>query len=313
MTTIALTIADLDNEILKQNPALGNYQDYQARRTRAYVETIASYEETLAEADDIFARSNTFAAPIAIGTAVVTTTTGDIYTVTLPTTARRVAGDSIMVSKVSSTDFVNVPRMAWASIVANGTGQTPYAFWEDNGQIVIYDKDGANFDNTSMVNFPFYRKFDVTVSVAPTPQPASAYAWTDVSGTTQTMAAGNAYIADNAALVTLTLPTTFAVGDRFLVAGHGAGGWKIAQNALEQVNFLIGNTTNGTGGYLQSTRITDMVELIATDHHTLQVVSAAGLVTNDAGAYVTPGPAAPSLDIKHVDFLEIVSTVLQSM
>lgn len=85
--------------------------------------------------------------------------------------------------------------------------------------------------------------------------------WTTVTGTTQAMAVNNGYVANNAGLVTLTLPATAAVGDVILVAGLGAGGWSIAQNAGQLIH--IGNqvTTTGATGTLSSTNAFDDVTL----------------------------------------------------
>jgi hypothetical protein len=78
--------------------------------------------------------------------------------------------------------------------------------------------------------------------------------WTEVTGTSQTMTSGQGYIANNAALVTLTLPTTCALGEQMAVVGKGAGGWKIAQNAGQWMVHGTRNdiTTVGTGGYMES-------------------------------------------------------------
>ena len=58
--------------------------------------------------------------------------------------------------------------------------------------------------------------------------------WTVVTGTTQAAAVNNGYIANNAGLVTVTLPATSAVGDTVAVTGiNNATGWKIAQNAIQ--------------------------------------------------------------------------------
>ena len=70
------------------------------------------------------------------------------------------------------------------------------------------------------------------------------------------------YIANNAALVTLTLPATASVGERVGVTGVGAGGWRIAQNAGQQIHFGNVSTTSGTGGYLEFTHRRDTVELV---------------------------------------------------
>lgn len=86
-------------------------------------------------------------------------------------------------------------------------------------------------------------------------------AWTDVTGATQLMAVSNGYIADNASLVTFTLPSTAALGDVIHVLGKGAGGWKITQNASQQINVGKAASTAGTGGSIASTNLFDTVEL----------------------------------------------------
>lgn len=88
------------------------------------------------------------------------------------------------------------------------------------------------------------------------------YSWTEVTGTTQTMAANSGYITNNPALVTLTLPTTAALGTTLSIAGKGAGGWKIAQNAGQEIFFGSSATTIGVTGYLASTQQFDSIELL---------------------------------------------------
>lgn len=85
--------------------------------------------------------------------------------------------------------------------------------------------------------------------------------WTDVTGTTQAMTTGNGYIADNASLVTFTLPATANIGDVVQLLGKGAGGWKIAQNATQQINLGIIASTTGITGSLASSKQFDTVEL----------------------------------------------------
>ena len=89
-------------------------------------------------------------------------------------------------------------------------------------------------------------------------------AYTVVSGTTQTASKTNNYVANNASQVVFTLPSTSAVGDYFSVIGKGAGGWKIAQLASQQVHMGANNTTAGTGGSLTSNSIRDAVRLVCT-------------------------------------------------
>lgn len=86
--------------------------------------------------------------------------------------------------------------------------------------------------------------------------------WNEETGTSATMSVDNGYIANNAGLVTLTLPTTAAVGSIVRVVGKGAGGWRIAQNASEIIHFGASDTTTGVGGYLEFTQQYDAVELV---------------------------------------------------
>ena len=88
--------------------------------------------------------------------------------------------------------------------------------------------------------------------------------FTVVTGTSQSMTTNTGWGANNASLVTFTLPTTAAIGDVLYVIGMGAGGWKIAQNASQ--NIQIGNlsSTSGTGGSIASTNQFDSIHFICT-------------------------------------------------
>lgn len=105
-----------------------------------------------------------------------------------------------------------------------------------------------------------------------------ALTWTVVTGTTQSAAVNNGYIANNAGQVTVTLPATSAVGDLVAVTGiNNATGWKIAQNAGNQVFFGSSSTTSGAGGSLTSTATRDTVYLVCmTANATWNVVNAIG-------------------------------------
>jgi hypothetical protein len=96
--------------------------------------------------------------------------------------------------------------------------------------------------------------------------------WIDVTGTTQAMAVETGYIADNAGLVTMTLPVTAAQGTLISVAGNGAGGWLIAQNASQNIKFGNQTTTTGVGGSLASTNRYDQIDILCTVANTTWVV-----------------------------------------
>lgn len=83
----------------------------------------------------------------------------------------------------------------------------------------------------------------------------------EVTGTTQSMAVSTVYIANNASLITLTLPATAAIGSMIRVLGKGAGGWRIAQNSGQQINLGNTATTAGVSGRLDSTNQYDSITL----------------------------------------------------
>jgi len=115
-----------------------------------------------------------------------------------------------------------------------------------------------------------------TITIAAT----DSVTWNTVAGTSASMAVDNGYIANNGALVTLTLPAVAAVGDQIRVTGKGAGGWLIAQNAGQTIYFGTSTTTTGAGGSLASTAQRDGVELVCvTANNDFNVISAIGNLT----------------------------------
>lgn len=109
------------------------------------------------------------------------------------------------------------------------------------------------------------------------PQYSGGLAWVEVTGTTQTAAANTGYIANNASLVTITLPTTAAIGSIIKIVGKGAGGWRLSQPAGDIVYFGNITSTTGTAGFLASTHRRDSIELVCVTANTdWQVVSSVG-------------------------------------
>jgi len=97
----------------------------------------------------------------------------------------------------------------------------------------------------------------------------------DVTGTTQAMAINTQYTANNAGLVTLTLPVTAAYGSIIVVTGKGAGGWTIAQNASQLIHFGSVVTTTGTGGALVAQNQFDSIRIECTVADTTWTVQGA--------------------------------------
>lgn len=108
----------------------------------------------------------------------------------------------------------------------------------------------------------------------------SGITWNEVTGTSQAATVDTGYICNNSALVTVTLPSTCAVGKIIRVAGKGAGKWKIAQNASQIIYFGDQNTTSGTAGYLAAQNRYDAVELLCiTADTTFLVIAPVGNLT----------------------------------
>lgn len=61
--------------------------------------------------------------------------------------------------------------------------------------------------------------------------------------------------------LTLTLPTTAALGKVIRVSGM-QNTWRIAQNASQKIHFGKTDTTTGTSGYLENSNARDAVELV---------------------------------------------------
>jgi hypothetical protein len=96
----------------------------------------------------------------------------------------------------------------------------------------------------------------------------SGIGWNEITGTTQTMAADQGYVTNNAGLVTLTLPTTAAFGTVINIVGKGAGGWKVAQNAGQNIQLGSSSSTVGVAGYIESTNQFDSIDLLCTTANT---------------------------------------------
>src|SRR5271157_5996433 len=83
-------------------------------------------------------------------------------------------------------------------------------------------------------------------------------------------------------LLTATLPATAAAGSVIFLQGTvaGSGGWLIAQNASQSIQFGSTSTTVGTGGSLASTNNSDGVQLLCVvANTTFQVIGSVGNIT----------------------------------
>lgn len=90
----------------------------------------------------------------------------------------------------------------------------------------------------------------------------------------QVMVADNGYICNTAGLLTLTLPAVAAVGDTVTVTGKNIPvGWRVAQNAGQTIHLGAAASTTGVAGYIESTQLYDVVELVCVTANTDWIVS----------------------------------------
>lgn len=108
----------------------------------------------------------------------------------------------------------------------------------------------------------------------------AGFTWNTVAGTSQAMIKENGYINANVGLTTFTLPAVAAVGDTFKIAGYGAGGWSMAQNAGQSVYLGNRTSTVGAGGSVASTLAHDSIEIICVvANNEFQILNLVGNLT----------------------------------
>jgi hypothetical protein len=81
----------------------------------------------------------------------------------------------------------------------------------------------------------------------------------NIAGTTQAAAVNKRYIVANASQTTITLPTTFAIGDIVIIKGLGAAGWILQAGVATTIQLLSQSTTSG--GTLTSSGQYDTVQI----------------------------------------------------
>ena len=98
--------------------------------------------------------------------------------------------------------------------------------------------------------------------------PGGGTEWISVSGTTQALEKGNAYVNANVAQTVFSLPATAAFGDFYIICGVGAGGWTISQGAGQSI--ILGNVTStvGAGGSITSTLRSDSIQIVCVTANT---------------------------------------------
>lgn len=156
---------------------------------------------------------------------------------------------------------------ASAVLVSNSSAVSLWSSSMTNGQLIVGSTGGTPVAATLTAGAGIsITNGSGSITIAGT---GSGIGWTEVTGTSQLMTADSGWIANNASLVTLTLPTAAAVGTAISVVGKGAGGWLIAQNANQIIRISSANTTTGATGTLASDNRYDSINLICTTADTV--------------------------------------------
>lgn len=178
--------------------------------------------------------------------AASTATFADTYainTILYNASANTVSGMAAANSAVMVSDETGVPRMLGSmtdgQLLVGKTGDEPVLTTLTAGTgISITEGTGT-----------------ITINAS-----ASGLTWSNIGSTSQNAAVNNGYVSDDAGATTVTLPTTFAIGDVVLVEGLGAGGWILACQAGNTIQ--IGTSATSDGGSLTSAAATDNIEVV---------------------------------------------------
>jgi len=187
--------------------------------------------------------------------------------ITLAGTANQIsttgAGSTITFALVGP--YTPATYTAHGVLIGEGTSSIVATTPGTNGQVLVgstgADPVFATISSTTGVAFTLGAG-TLAIDVA-----TGGFTVNDTTTGSATIAVQNLYIADNATpanLTTFTLPATAAIGTTFRIIGKAIGGWRIAQNANQQILGIGVSTTAGTGGSLSSASKSDCVELVAT-------------------------------------------------
>jgi hypothetical protein len=163
-----------------------------------------------------------------------------------------------------------------AHLVTNSTGVPVWSATMTNGQLII----GSTGATPSAATLTAGTGVSITNGAASITINAIGGGTTtaSIAGTTQTAAINTRYIVANAGQTTITLPTTFAIGDVVIIKGLGAAGWILAAGTATTIR--LGSSVTSSAGSLTSANQYDTVAvsgLVANTTWSVDYVLSAGL------------------------------------
>lgn len=200
----------------------------------------------------------------ATGTGTILRADGTNWVATTATYPATTTINQILYS--SSNSVVGGLTTANQGVLTTGaTGIPVITALATNGQIIIGSTAGVPAAATLSAGSGIaITNGSNSISIATTGAAGGGLVWTDVTGATQTVVAGNGYLADRGGGVAFTLPASSTIGDVFRIAGV-QGSWTMAQAANQQIKFGNKATTVGATGSLTSTNAQDSIEMVASN------------------------------------------------
>ncbi len=144
--------------------------------------------------------------------------------------------------------------------IAVGAGGTGSSAVPTDGQLLIGSTGGGAFVAASLTAGAGISLTPGagTLSIASTI--VDEIVWAGISGNSQAAAVNTGYVVQNAAVTTVTLPTTAPLGSIVIIQGLGAAGW-VMQAAAGQT-IKIGQSSTSTAGTVTSAANFDALEVV---------------------------------------------------
>lgn len=156
----------------------------------------------------------------------------------------------------------NAQVLTLAKALPVGSGGLGITTTPSNGQIPIGNGTTYTAATITAGSGISITNGSASITIASTGAASGGFVYTSVSGTSQAAVAGNAYILNNVAATTVTLPASGSstIGDTIKIKGRSSASWIIQANTSQIIVF--DGTSSTTAGTVTSAAGTDSVQLV---------------------------------------------------